>query len=86
MLYTEVGFGIFWFILLNTLYYQWVVAKILSITGALFWLVEFVAKKRGYYSRFSIGWGKKGCTYKKGKMGFLYCSPYSNLPYPNVYF
>lgn len=28
MLYTEVGFGIFWFILLNTLYYQWVVAKI----------------------------------------------------------
>ena len=45
MLYTEVGFGIFWFILLNTPYYQWVVAKILSITGALFWLVELCLRR-----------------------------------------
>lgn len=40
MLYTEVGFGIFWFTLLNAPYYQWVVTKILSITAVLFWLVE----------------------------------------------
>ncbi len=40
MLYTEVGFGIFWFTLLNAPYYQWIVTKILSITAVLFWLVE----------------------------------------------
>lgn len=40
MLYTEVGFGIFWFTLLNAPYYQWVVTKILGITSVLFWLVE----------------------------------------------
>ena len=49
MLYTEVGFGIFWFILLNTLYYQWVVARSPVLA------CRIVAKKRGYYSRFSIG-------------------------------
>lgn len=65
MLYTEVGFGIFWFILLNTPYYQWVVAKILSITGALFWLVELWLRRGAIIQDSALDEERKDVLIKK---------------------
>ena len=45
-----------------------------------------MVKEIGYYSRPRVRWSDKGSAYKKGKMGFLYGSSYSNLPYANGYF
>ena len=75
MLYTEVGFGIFWFILLNTLYYQWVVAKILSITGALFWLVELWLRRGAIIQDSALDEERKDVLIKKAKWDFYTVLP-----------
>lgn len=75
MLYTEVGFGIFWFILLNTLYYQWVVAKILSITGALFWLVELWLSRGAIIQDSALDEERKDVLIKKAKWDFYTVLP-----------
>ena len=75
MLYTEVGFGIFWFILLNTPYYQWVVAKILSITGALFWLVELWLRRGAIIQDSALDEERKDVLIKKAKWDFYTVLP-----------
>ena len=75
MLYTEVGFGIFCFILLNTPYYQWVVAKIISITGALFWLVELWLRRGAIIQDSALDEERKDVLIKKAKWDFYTVLP-----------
>ena len=75
MLYTEVGVGIFWFILLNAPYYQWVVAKILSITGPLFWLVELWLRRLAIIQDLELNDRIKGVLIKKAKWDFYTVLP-----------
>ncbi len=75
MLYTEVGVGIFWFILLNAPYYQWVAAKILSITGPLFWLVELWLRRLAIIQDLELNDRIKGVLIKKAKWDFYTVLP-----------
>lgn len=75
MLYTEVGFCIFWFTLLNAPYYQWVVTKILGITSVLFWLVELWLRRLAIIQDLELDNRIKVVLTKKAKWDFYTVLP-----------